>query len=91
MPDDKKYSVLKSGLKSLFKAAKNAATGVDQYVSEETAKARQDICNGCPKRIALTNQCGVCKCFLSAKTKLKQESCPEGKWLAEDYKADTNK
>lgn len=78
--NDKDYKVVKQGLKSLFTAAKNAVTGKDQYVSDEIQKKRQDICDGCPKRIALTNQCGVCKCFLSAKTRLKQESCPEEKW-----------
>jgi hypothetical protein len=80
MSKDDGYKVVKNGLKSLFIAAKNAVTGKDQYVSEEIQKERQNICNRCPKRVAALNQCGVCKCFLSLKTTLKQESCPEGKW-----------
>lgn len=82
--DDKEYKVVKNGLKSLFLAAKGALTNEDQYVSEEIQKERQDICNGCPKRIAATNQCGVCKCFISLKKTLKRESCPEGKWSSVD-------
>lgn len=73
--------MLKSGLSSLFTAAKNAATGTDQSVSEDTRKKRMATCFSCPKRIELTNSCGSCGCFLALKTKLAQEKCPEDKWL----------
>lgn len=73
-------SKVKKGLKSLFKIAENAAKGIDQSVPKEVAEARQKICNACPKRIDITNQCKECGCFLAAKTKIKQEECPLLKW-----------
>ena len=79
-------SKIKSGMKSLFTIAANAAKGVDQSVPEAVAKQRQDICNGCDKRIKLTNQCKECGCFLAAKTKIKQEKCPLEKWM--EYKGE---
>jgi|VirMetMinimDraft_7_1064189.scaffolds.fasta_scaffold07099_3 hypothetical protein len=80
-------SKVKSGLKSLFKIAENAAKGVDQSVPAQVAESRQNICNGCPKRIDLLNQCKECGCFLAAKTKIKQEKCPLDKWG--EYKSTT--
>lgn len=71
---------IKSGAKSLFTIAKNAAKGVDQSVPEEVAKERLEICNNCPKMIKLTGNCAECGCFLSAKCKFRQEKCPLGKW-----------
>ena len=71
---------LKSGAKSLFTIAKNAAKGIDQSVPEEVAKERLEICNNCPKMIKLTGNCAECGCFISAKCKFRQEKCPLGKW-----------
>jgi hypothetical protein len=73
--------MLKSGMKSLFTIAANAAKGVDQSVPEIVSSQRQDICNDCEYRIKTTNQCSKCGCFLSAKTKFRQEECPLQKWL----------
>ena len=73
--DDK----LKSGIKSLFTIAKNAATGVDQIVPEGVKFQRKAICEACPRLMA-TRQCGECFCFIDLKTSVKQESCPLGKW-----------
>ena len=71
---------LKSGAKSLFTIAKNAAKGVDQSVPKEVAEERLSICNSCPKLIKLTGNCAECGCFVSAKTKYRQEHCPLFKW-----------
>ena len=42
------------------------------------------VCNRCPEqkfnRLALQNQCKICKCLTDLKAKLKDESCPIGKW-----------
>jgi hypothetical protein len=51
-----------------------------EYVSEEDAKARLDICKACPRLIKGTNQCKECGCFMNLKTKLKDASCPLHKW-----------
>ena len=77
-------SKLKSGVKSLFDIATNAAKGIDQSVPEEVAKYRLDICNNCPRLFAPTGNCKDCGCFVRAKTKIKQEACPNGYWT--EYK-----
>lgn len=45
----------------------------------EQAKERMAICQACPK-LKVKTICGVCKCFMPAKTWMKNESCPDGKW-----------
>lgn len=49
-------------------------------VSDEKQSMRFDICKGCPELIKLTKQCKKCGCFMVAKTKLEQATCPIGKW-----------
>ena len=71
---------LKSGVKSLFNIAKNAAQGVDQSVPEEVYEMRLNTCKNCPKLIKITGNCAECGCFVSAKSKYRQEACPLGKW-----------
>ena len=75
-------------MKSLFNIAVNTAKGIDQSVPSSVSKARQDVCNACPHRLKVTNQCTKCGCFLAAKTKIKQEKCPLDKW--DSYKGGTN-
>lgn len=47
---------------------------------EETAEKRLSICIECPELIQLTKQCKKCGCFMSAKVKLDNATCPLGKW-----------
>lgn len=51
-----------------------------ERVSEENASARYEICKACPELIKLSKQCKKCGCFMYAKTKLKEASCPINKW-----------
>lgn len=51
-------------------------------VGEEVAKERLAMCTACEHFIRLTTQCKECGCFMSAKTKLPNASCPVGKWSA---------
>ena len=51
-----------------------------EHASEELAKERYSICQACPELIKLTKQCKKCGCFMYAKTKLQQATCPLGKW-----------
>lgn len=51
-----------------------------EYVPEEEANRRYDICNSCPELIDLTKQCKQCGCFMAMKTKLSKASCPLKKW-----------
>ena len=42
------------------------------------ADNRMKICNTCPHYAA--PRCKLCGCFMIAKTKIPQASCPAGKW-----------
>ena len=45
----------------------------------EVLKMRWDLCTGC-EFLTDTNKCEKCGCFMKVKHKLKQASCPIGKW-----------
>jgi len=51
-----------------------------ERVTENVAEERYSICLGCPELLKLTKQCKKCGCFMSVKTRLKNASCPVGKW-----------
>ena len=51
-----------------------------ERVTEEDAEKRFKICKSCPELVKLTSQCKKCGCFMPAKTKLKNATCPIGKW-----------
>lgn len=45
---------------------------------EDFVKSRLEECNKCP--LMQGGACTVCGCFIKAKTKVKEEFCPENKW-----------
>lgn len=49
-------------------------------VESDIAAARFEICKACPHLIQLTKTCKKCGCFMEAKTKLPNASCPIAKW-----------
>jgi len=51
-----------------------------EYIDDETASKRMDICEACPRLLNPTKQCKECGCFMVLKTKLKGAVCPIGKW-----------
>jgi predicted transposase YdaD len=51
-----------------------------EYADEATSQERYSICKGCPEFINLSKQCKKCGCFMSAKTRLADATCPIGKW-----------
>lgn len=51
-----------------------------ERASAEEAERRFDICKQCPEIIELTSTCKKCGCFMYMKTKLKDATCPLGKW-----------
>ncbi len=57
-------------------------------VEETLQKERMSICMQCPHLIKVTKQCSKCGCFMDAKTKLPNASCPIGKWDTVDIKVD---
>jgi len=58
----------------------DVVNGKNLIALEEEYKARLNICLNCPELIKFTKQCKKCGCFMSVKTKLKESSCPLGKW-----------
>ena len=48
--------------------------------TKEEAKARYDVCNGCQYFTHSMKTCQLCGCFMPAKTKLRQASCPNNMW-----------
>lgn len=56
------------------------AVNKSNYTESDTAIKRMEICNQCPRLIPVTKQCKECGCFMVLKTKLKEASCPLGKW-----------
>jgi hypothetical protein len=49
-------------------------------VDKEIADLRYDICKQCPMFINISKQCKKCGCFMAAKTKLLNATCPLNKW-----------
>lgn len=45
---------------------------------EPFVKERLEVCNTCP--LMQGGACTICGCFIKAKTKVKEEFCPENKW-----------
>lgn len=51
-----------------------------QHVNDDIRTTRMNLCLGCEHLIKLTTQCKKCGCFMTAKTKLENATCPIGKW-----------
>lgn len=51
-----------------------------EWADESLSKERYSICRSCPELIKLTKTCKKCGCFMAAKTKLQNATCPIGKW-----------
>jgi hypothetical protein len=47
---------------------------------EELAKDRLDICHKCEHFSQVSKRCKKCGCIMKLKTKLKEATCPIGKW-----------
>lgn len=68
-------------------AKKGKAIAVGYYrffrkIKCESTDERIRICQKCPKNywIKRTLWCSICKCFIPAKARVKEEKCPKGKW-----------
>lgn len=51
-----------------------------QFSDGRESGRRYDICKTCPLFNSVILTCGSCGCFMPAKTKLVNATCPEGKW-----------
>ena len=52
------------------------------YGDLDEANARMSICHKCPSFTKIKT-CKECGCFMLAKTRLKDATCPLGKWQEE--------
>ena len=69
---------------------KNITKGYTKLVTDtvgltekyEFTDERVRMCQNCDKNywIKKTLWCSICKCFISAKTRVRGEECPLGKW-----------
>jgi len=50
----------------------------DDKATRELKRKRLEVCNTCEFKRGST--CGKCGCILVLKTRIKTETCPEGKW-----------
>ena len=60
---------------------------IDQYMISgrlDLGERRMEICRSCPNYIKIVGTCAECGCFMPAKTKMKSQSCPIGKWEKEN-------
>ena len=70
-----KLSELVEGYRKLWKIGE-----VPDKEEETVAQKRMEICMACPHRNTHLNTCKVCTCYLPAKTKCMQCSCPKQYW-----------
>lgn len=83
--------ILESGLAFLMKkskytildAAKDLVTGNLNIASDTTVAEREKICNGCEVQNFTTKICTACGCFIPAKVRLADASCPMELWSEE--------
>lgn len=93
--------ILKMDLLNRAAALLAEKTLVVDFVDNELAEFRLNICEGCQFFDHINRRCKVCKCYVDAKTKAKENfnpiklryevtHCPKGFWkdqeLAEYYK-----
>lgn len=48
--------------------------------TDEVVQKRLETCLSCDRLLPITKQCKECGCFMTAKTKLQNATCPLGKW-----------
>jgi hypothetical protein len=87
--NEKNFS-FKEALKSVTKAANSGVktilhTNYEPLVSKKISKERMEICKQCEYHTLLLkkSRCSICGCFLTAKTSLREQSCPHpdgSKW-----------
>jgi hypothetical protein len=71
---------------NILDVAKDALTGNLKMTTTEEQEKRLSICRNCeylikiPGNTKITGTCKKCGCFMDAKVKFVQASCPLGKW-----------
>lgn len=71
--------MVKNAAAALRDEIKARITGLPEIEAEEVAR-RLEICHSCEFFVGSQGRCSKCGCFMSFKTKLRSQHCPEGKW-----------
>lgn len=63
---------------AVTRIANKTIHGESVLIDIPTRKKRMSICEACEYLVEM--QCSRCECLVRAKTMLRTEKCPEGKW-----------
>ena len=77
-------------IKKENKVVTTIKTITNAYLSTKEAYERTKVCESCDKYLKRAKICGVCKCFIPAKSRLRYSDCPEGKWKKLDNDASSS-
>lgn len=67
-------------LKDRLKKTKEGIYKATEFASQDLAQERYEICKSCEYFNVVSKTCKKCGCFMVAKTKLLNTSCPMNKW-----------
>ncbi len=75
---------------SIFKKARSLSKALvsegraiiagDEKLADGESDRRSKICSGCPEFQHDRKTCGICHCYIPAKTRFRTQHCPCGKW-----------
>ena len=65
---------------SIFDVLKDVVKGELNVVNKDVSQQRIEICEICPELVPMIKVCGKCGCLTTAKVKVKEATCPLGKW-----------
>ena len=65
---------------NIVDVVKDFLTGNLKFADDDVVAHRLSICEPCEARNTTLNTCSVCSCYLPAKTKLVEATCPMEKW-----------
>ena len=68
----------KNVVQTVVNTAKSVIAGEGVSITDEQAKQRLTICEGC--EFYKDTRCTKCGCYMAVKTHLKAANCPIGKW-----------
>ncbi len=75
----------KRNVKNVIRTGKNIVVGYTNYIRKkkyEFTDGRIRVCQKCEKNywIGKSLWCSMCKCFIPAKARVKENTCPLEKW-----------
>jgi Family of unknown function (DUF6171) len=90
MSDEKQYPSLAQQAKNLANFSWELLKYINQnhstvlVASDDVYKERTSICKSCERFDDMENKCMECGCYIPAKARVILDSCPLGKWTADE-------